>query len=407
MYKVFIKTFGCQMNDRDSEALAGLFVDAGYEITSQESIADVILVNTCSVRLHAEDRAISFLGTLKKSADSVKRIAYSEEIDRESESLNAVRCTLHAKRVIALIGCMAKARGEEVAKRMPHVNLVCSSAAEDKIIEYVGRLQAGEKRIIDLDDRPRIDEYYSGMFRLDKECAQVVISTGCSNYCAYCIVPYVRGGIRLRDPRDILDEVSRSVKNGAKKITLLGQNVNDYRSKLKINDQLQTDVDFVWLLKMVSEIEGVEEIDFVTSHPKNTSLELFELMAADPKIKKILHLPFQSGSDKILTAMNRGYTRDFYLKLAADYRRITGGKLGTDVIVGFPGETDEDFQATYDLIEQVGFEYSYLFMYSPRPHSTALNLTDDVPKEVKEKRHAKLLELQKKIAKSKKIMTKL
>jgi tRNA-2-methylthio-N6-dimethylallyladenosine synthase len=206
----------------------------------------------------------------------------------------------------------------------------------------------------------------------------------------------VRGDIRLRSPEDILAEVKRSVEDGATKITLLGQNVNDYLFCSDRSLPVAT-YGFLDLLKMVVKIDGIKEIDFISAHPKNTSIELFEFMASEPKIKKYLHLPFQSGSDKILSAMNRGYTREFYLKLAHDYRRITGGKMGTDVIVGFPGETDEDFQATYDLIEEVGFEYYYLFMYSPRPHSAAQKMVDDVPQEVKHKRHSKLLELQKKI----------
>ena len=390
------------MNDRDSEALAGLFVERGYSLAQTPDEADVILVNTCSVREHAENRAISFLGSLKKNANS--------------------------KRVIGLIGCMARNRGEELFKRMPHIDLICGPAAFDKIPEYVEKIQKarsqGHKvtksqvnaqnagncaRIIDLEDKLRNEDFYRAPFRVEKDHAQVVISTGCSNYCSYCVVPYVRGPLRLRRPEDIISEVERNVKLGIKKITLLGQNVNDYHyrsqshkvTRSQVNTQSaigNTAITFIDLLKRVEEVEGVEEIDFVTSHPKNTSRELFELMARSQKIKKHLHLPFQSGSDRILKLMNRGYTKENYLQLVDDYYRIVGGTLSTDIIVGFPGETEKDFLDTKEVVEKVRFRYAYIFKYSPRPKTEATSLKDDVPREVKEKRHRELLDLQKKIS---------
>jgi len=396
--KLFIKTFGCQMNDRDSEALCGLLLDRGYILVSEPKEAEVILVNTCSVREHAENRAISFLGSLKKNANS--------------------------KKVIGLIGCMARNRGEELFKRMPHIDLVCGPACFDKIPEYVEKIQqtklplttnlrntqnAGSNtRIIDLEDKLRNEDFYRASFRIESGHAQVVISTGCSNYCSYCVVPYVRGPLRLRNPKDIIDEVKRNVKLGIKKITLLGQNVNDYQYKLSAGDgsavggqipnsKLQI-IDFVELLRMIEKIEGIEEMDFVTSHPKNTSRQLLELMAKSKKIKKHLHLPFQSGSNRILKLMNRGYTKEDYLNLVKDYKEIVGGTLSTDVIVGFPTETEEDFSETKDVLERVRFKYAYIFKYSPRPNTLALKLEDDVPLKEKERRHKILLDLQKKIS---------
>ncbi|RKY40329.1 MAG: tRNA (N6-isopentenyl adenosine(37)-C2)-methylthiotransferase MiaB [Candidatus Omnitrophota bacterium] len=396
--KLFIKTFGCQMNDRDSEALCGLLLDRGYILVSEPKEAEVILVNTCSVREHAENRAISFLGSLKKNANS--------------------------KKVIGLIGCMARNRGEELFKRMPHIDLVCGPACFDKIPEYVEKIQqtklplttnlrntqnAGSSaRIIDLEDKLRNEDFYRASFRIESGHAQVVISTGCSNYCSYCVVPYVRGPLRLRNPKDIIDEVKRNVKLGIKKITLLGQNVNDYQYKLSAGDgsavggqipnsKLQI-IDFVELLRMIEKIEGIEEMDFVTSHPKNTSRQLLELMAKSKKIKKHLHLPFQSGSNRILKLMNRGYTKEDYLNLVKDYKEIVGGTLSTDVIVGFPTETEEDFSETKDVLERVRFKYAYIFKYSPRPNTLALKLEDDVPLKEKERRHKILLDLQKKIS---------
>ena len=407
------------MNGRDSEALVGLFVERGYSLAQTPEEADVILVNTCSVREHAEDRAISFLGALKKVTRSQSHQVTSGKHDTQY----AIRTT----KIVGLIGCMARNRGEELFKRMPHIDLVCGPAAFDKIPEYVERIQktkspshqvtSGKRdtrytirntRIIDLEDKLRNEDFYRASFRIESGHAQVVISTGCSNYCSYCVVPYVRGPLRLRNPKDIIDEVKRNVKLGIKKITLLGQNVNDYQYKLSAGDgsavggqipnsKLQI-IDFVELLRMIEKIEGIEEMDFVTSHPKNTSRQLLELMAKSKKIKKHLHLPFQSGSNRILKLMNRGYTKEDYLNLVKDYKEIVGGTLSTDVIVGFPTETEEDFSETKDVLERVRFKYAYIFKYSPRPNTLALKLEDDVPLKEKERRHKILLDLQKKIS---------
>jgi len=384
--KVFVRTFGCQMNDRDSEAITGLFRQNGYTLTDDPKTADVILVNTCSVREHAEEREISFLGSLKKISREGRRMK-----DEGREKLIPHPSSL-IPRVIGLIGCMAKARGQEIAKQMPHVNLICSPASEDRILEYVEKIQKDGGRIIDLEDRQRDEEFYQAPFNIDANHAQVVISTGCSNHCTYCIVPSVRGELRLRKPEDIVDEVKRNMDLGITRITLLGQNVNDYCFH-------PSNVNFIDLLKMAADINEIEEVDFMTSHPKNTSSELFNFMAGSHKIKKQLHLPIQSGSDKILKAMNRGYRREQYLKLAADYRHIVEGILGTDIIIGFPGESERDFLDTVDIVKTVGFNYAYIFMYSPRPGTAAAKLADDVPLAEKKRRHAELLALQKKISK--------
>ena len=207
--KIYIKTFGCQMNFRDSEALAGLFLEKGYTAVEKPEKADIVLVNTCSVRGHAEDRVLSFLGSLKKTKNSKSEIQNN-------------------KIIIVLIGCMAKNRGEEIYKKMPHVNLICGPSCADKISEYVEKILEEKIRIIDLEDRLRNEDFYRAPFRVEEDSAQVVISTGCSNYCSYCIVPYVRGKLRLREPANIIDEIKRNINLGKRKITLLGQNVNDY-----------------------------------------------------------------------------------------------------------------------------------------------------------------------------------
>ena len=379
MPKVYIKTFGCQMNDRDSEALAGLLLERGYTFVRDPKEADIILVNTCSVRKHAEDRAISFIGRFKKPKLTNKKL-----------------------KVIGLLGCMARNRGEELFKRMKHIDLVVGPANFDKIPQYIETIRkirsyspSTNNRIIDIEDRKRPEDFYHSSFRAENNHAQVIISTGCSNRCSYCVVPFVRGPLRLRTPEDIIEEVRRNVKLGIKKITLLGQNVNDYKYQAS---SLKYQVDFVKLLKMVEEVKEIEEIDFITAHPKNTSKELFEFMANSKKIKKHLHLPFQSGSNRILRLMNRGYTKEDYLNLVREYKEIVGGSLSTDVIVGFPAEKEEDFLHTKDVLEKVKFKYAYIFKYSSRPNTLAAKLKDDIPLKEKERRHKILLDLQKSIS---------
>ncbi|MDD5583986.1 MAG: MiaB/RimO family radical SAM methylthiotransferase [Candidatus Omnitrophica bacterium] len=418
MKKIYIRTFGCQMNVRDSEALLGLFLEKGYAQAESEKDADVILLNTCSVRAHAEHRVHSILGSYKKLS-AISRQPSAKK-NKKAESLPKVRLKAESCKIIGLIGCMAKNVGEEVAKRFAHVDLIVAPSRLHKIPEYVQRIvdqrpktkdQRPGLRIIDLEDGTREETFYSAEYRQDKSHAQVVISTGCANNCAYCVVPFVRGALRLRAPQDIIAEVKRNVAMGRTRITLLGQNVNDYNfieaeqsgtkrgyTRNHPTSHVLRPTSFVDLLKMVEAIDGVEEIEFLTPHPKNTTRELFKLMAKSKKIKKYLHLPFQAGSDRILKLMNRGYTKKEYLELVKDYKEITGGTIGTDIIVGFPTETDEDFAHTKEILEKAQFMGAYIFKYSLRPHTQALKLKDDVPAAVKEKRHAILLDLQKKIS---------
>ncbi len=375
------------MNDRDSEALLGIFLEKGHSQAKSEKDADVILVNTCSVRGHAENRALSLLGTYKK----LKKVKAG---------------TVHLRGqppLIGLIGCMAKNIGEDVFSKMPHIDLICGPASFLKIPEYIERIKVSGSRIKDLEDRERDESFYGGIYRQEPDHAQVVISTGCSNFCSYCIVPYTRGRLRPRNPENIIAEIKQNIKHGRRKITLLGQNVNDYRSRFDAQRSTFADknsIDFIGLLKKIDKIEGLEELDFVTSHPKNTSKELFKVMAESDKIRKHLHLPFQSGSNRILKLMGRGYTREKYLELTNQYKQITKGTLGTDIIIGFPGETDQDFAQTRDLVEQVKFKYAFIFKYSPRFKTKAAEMADDVPEEVKSRRHKELLDLQKEISAS-------
>ena len=375
---VYIATYGCQMNVRDSEVVAGLLQKAGYKLTYSRQKADVIIFNTCSVRQHAEDKVWSEIGRFKDS------------------------------KIIGVIGCMAQNYKQAVFARAAQVDFVVGPADIHKIPEIIKSFTRGGKeqslkkgespfflrKIWETDGEKRPEEIYHTGFYADKEHAYVVISEGCSNFCSYCVVPYVRGALRHRKHADILNEIKAALDQGITKVTLLGQNVNAYQ---------HGSIDFIRLISMVGSIDGLKEFSFITSHPKDASSALFKAMADSEKLKKYLHLPVQSGSHRILKLMNRGYTAKYYLELADNYRTIVkGAKLTTDVIVGFPSETENDFRDTYNIIKKIGFDAAYIFKYSPRPNTAALKLDDDVPKKEKERRHALILELQKKISRNKK-----
>jgi len=388
--KIYIRTFGCQMNVRDSEVIAGLLKTNNYELTANSNEAGVIIFNTCSVRQHAEDKVWSEIGRVSKS-QSVK---------------------VSGKPIIGVVGCMANNYREAIFERSPQVDFVVGTADIHMIPgiikkmlasteNRVQRIELFERKIWETDGEVRPEEIYHTGFHLDCEHAFVVISEGCENYCSYCVVPYVRGKLRSRNYADILDEIKEDIDAGIKKITLLGQNVNAYQ--FGVGSSGFGVKKFVDLLEMVNRVNGLEEFSFVTSHPKGTSEELFRAMAEYAKLKKYLHLPVQSGSDRILKLMNRGYGRKFYLDLAHIYRTIVkDGALTTDIIVGFPSETEQDFQDTYDLVQEIGFNAAYIFKYSPRPNTEALKFADDVTKTEKERRHSLILELQKKMSKDKK-----
>jgi len=407
--KVFLRTFGCQMNVRDSEALTGLFLKKGYVLTDDVDNADVVVLNTCAVRDNAQNRAVWTAATLKRLKSQVT--GHKSQVKKRNTH-DALRNTKHARRpIIAFVGCVAQREGEALFKKYPHIDLILGPANLDKAPEYIEKIRKQRGRIIDIADKQRDEDFYAAEYRDDKKRAQVVISTGCSNYCTYCVVPSARGDLRLRKPEDILEEVKKNVVSGRTKIMLLGQNVNDYNYRAQATSHKSQDkkrdtqyavrntsVNFVELLRMVENVPGIEEIKFMTSNPKNTTTALFELMAKSTKILKDLHLPFQAGSDRILKEMNRGYTKKEYLKLVGDYRRIVKGSLGTDIIVGFPGETEKDFQQTIDIMEKARFDYAFIFKYSTRGGTKSQKFVDDVPEIEKERRHKILLDLLKQIA---------
>jgi tRNA-2-methylthio-N6-dimethylallyladenosine synthase len=379
--KIFIQTYGCQMNVRDSEVVVGLLSREGYHLVDDQDKADIVIFNTCSVRQHAEDKVWSAIGNIVKS----RRPKPKQKVKK-------------IKPLIGLIGCMAQNYKEQVFERAPEVDFAVGPSDIGKIPEILERLTRKrtplfEVKIWETDAQTRPEEIYHTGFREDKERAYVVISEGCSNYCSYCVVPFVRGQLHNRSKIEIIREIEEALKKGISKITLLGQNVNAYKDK---------ESDFIDLIKTVNSLNGLKEFTFLTSHPRDTRIELFRAMAECDKLKKNLHLPIQSGSDRILKSMNRGYTRKFYLDLVDNYRKIIkGGGLTTDIIVGFSGETAEDFQDTFDLVKAASFDAAYIFKYSPRPNTEALNWPDDVLKEEKERRHALILGLQKTISKKK------
>ena len=371
--KVYIRTFGCQMNKHDSEAVLGLLMSYGYELTENRNEADVFLVNTCSVRKHAEDKVYSMLGELRKLKKKNKRDS-----------------------VVGVIGCMAQKNKDEIFKRSSNVDFVCGTHNFHKIPEIIKSIikQRSKIKLTDMGKQVFISPTLSS--RENKSSAWVSIMRGCDNFCSYCIVPYVRGREVSRPPENIIQEVEELAHAGYKEITLLGQNVNSYGKGLNEN------VNFSDLLEQVHRIEGIERIQFVTSHPKDISLKLIDAVVNLEKVSRYLHFPLQSGSDKILRLMNRGYTRSQYIDTVENLRkRIPNIRLGTDIIVGFPGEDEEDFDQTYQAMKDIEFNHAYMFKYSPREGTSAFKLKDDVPEQVKKDRLSKIINLQNSMGKKK------
>ena len=366
--KVCIVTFGCQMNRLDSELIAGDLRAAGFEPAKGEAEADVILFNTCSVRQHAEERVYSRLGALQ----ALKR--------KRPEVL------------IGVIGCMAQMHGEAIFKRAPHVGLVCGTKGLARLAELIAEARGGMRVCAtEKDGAPLVRR--SASERISKHLAYVYIMRGCDNYCAYCVVPYARGPEESRPPGEIADEVRALADDGCKEVTLLGQNVNSY------GKGLTPKVGLADLLESLNEIAGLERIRFVTSHPKDMSREILSAVGRLKKVCEHLHMPAQSGSDKILKAMNRKYTAARYRQIVAEARElIPGAAIASDFIVGFPGETEEDFAATEQLMRDVRFQQSFVFKYSPRPRTAAAELPDDVPQKVKAERNRRLLAVQEEIS---------
>jgi len=370
--KVYLKSFGCQMNIRDSEFVMGHLLEEGFRAAESADEADIVLFNSCSVRKHAEDRLFGNIMDLKK--------------------LKEKRPDL----VIGLMGCTAQAYKAKILERVPIVDLICGPGNETDLPGMIKNVIKNRRALVAIDkvDRKRPEAFPE--YRADAFKAYVSIGEGCDNFCSYCIVPYVRGRERSRHAKDIIREARDLAKRGFKEITLLGQNVNSYGKVTSHKSQVTS---FVRLLEEVNAIKDIERIRFMTSHPKDASTDLFKAMRDLDKVCEHLHLPLQSGSDKILKLMNRKYTRSKYLKLAEEYKKIVpDGAITTDFIVGFPSETKRDFDDTVDIMKKIRFDGAFAFKYSPRPPAKSVRLKDNVPKEEKEERLKTLLDLQGKIS---------
>ena len=368
-----ISTIGCQMNVYDANQIAGVLAPLGYTGTDAIETADLVIVNTCTIREKAEQKAFSLLGRLAK-------------IKIANPSL-----------IVAVGGCVAQQEGEAILKRMPHVDLVFGTHAIFRLPEMVRRIESSRCRIVDvkLSETIDIDSPVTGPVTDGQVSAFVTIMRGCDNYCTYCVVPHVRGRESSRHPDRIMEEIRARVAQGVREVTLLGQNVNSYGNKEGL-------CSFAELLAQVNTISGLERIRFTTSHPKDLSDDLMHTFGRLEKLCNHIHLPVQSGDDGILKRMNRKYTRSAYLEKIAGLRAVCPDiAITSDFIVGFPGETDRQFKATLDLIEAVRYDGLFAFMYSDRPSAPAAAFSGKIAEPVKKERLQTLLNLQERITREK------
>jgi tRNA-2-methylthio-N6-dimethylallyladenosine synthase len=362
--KLFIKTFGCQMNEYDSDKMADVLnLSDGVIKTDRPEDADIILLNTCSVREKAQEKVFSDLGRLR-------------ELKLKNPDL-----------LIGVGGCVASQEGEAIVKRAPYVDMVFGPQTLHRLPQMINERRSSGRAQVDI-SFPEIEKFdHMPPAKVDGATAYVSIMEGCSKYCSYCVVPYTRGEEVSRRFDDVLTEVAGLAAQGVKEVTLLGQNVNAYRGMMVDSRGLSETADFALLIEYIADIPGIERIRFVTSHPKEFTQRLIDTYAKVPKLVDHLYLPAQHGSDRILAAMKRGYTSLEYKSVLRRLREVRPNiAISSDFIVGFPGETDEDFAALMKLITDIGYDSSFSFIFSPRPGTPAANLTDDTPYEVKLKR---------------------
>lgn len=361
----FIETWGCQMNEEDSEKLSGMLANLGYIKCNKREEADIIIFNTCCVRENAELKVYGNLGELKGLKKKKKDL------------------------IIGVCGCMMQQEGmaEKIIKKYPFVDIIFGTHNTYKFPEYLNRAMQEQKSIIEIFQKEEKIVEGIPIDRLSNVKAFVTVMYGCNNFCTYCIVPFVRGRERSRDPINIINEVKDLVDKGYKEITLLGQNVNSYGKDLKEK------VSFASLLERIAQIEGILRIRFMTSHPKDLTDDLIDVISKNSKIVNQIHLPVQSGSSRILKQMNRGYTREDYLNLVSRIKdKIPNVGLTTDIIIGFPGESDEDVEDTISLCKEVKFDSAFTFIYSKREGTIAYKFEDNVDNETKHKRFNKLID---------------
>ena len=385
MPKFFIKTYGCQMNERDSEQVAHSLIARGYERVAHETEADVVLLNTCSVRDMADQKAVGKMGMLGRLAKERPHVLFG------------------------FLGCMAQARGESLLKNLPHVDLVVGTQKFHRVADYVEELVAkktAHSAIAPYQNRPMDDLRFSIVDTAEEPGSQstirdqqlaprqstafVSIMQGCNMHCTFCIVPQTRGAERSRTVAEIVGEARELVARGVKEVTLLGQIVNLYgRHEFPKSDGKSP---FVQLLEAVNEIDGLERLRFTSPHPIGFRDDLIEAISRLPKLAEHVHLPLQSGSNKILKAMHRGYTAEKYVDLVRRIRHAREGiSITTDIIVGFPGETEEDYKQTRDLVEEIQFDNAFVFRYSPRRDTPAAEVPDQIDEHIKEQRNQDLL----------------
>lgn len=365
MEKFYIETYGCQMNEADSEYMASILMAMGFEKVEDPSDASLILVNTCSIRDKAEKKVLSFLGRVypfKKKNSSI----------------------------LAVCGCVARQEGENLLKKAPYLDIIFGPHHINYLPDFVERAKNNQK-VVEVEDKNIIDRDYR-ILKTEGIRAMIPIMQGCDNFCSFCIVPYVRGREVSRPADEIINEIKRLTDLGVKEVMLLGQNVNSYGKDLSLKDG------FVDLIEKVADITAIERIRFTTSHPKDLTEKLIESFRQVKKLMPHIHLPLQSGSDRILKLMNRKYDIKTYLHLIEKLRNIKPGMaITTDIIVGFPDERDEDFEETLKIVKEVRFDGAFSFKYSKRPMTKAAEMENQVPEEIKQRRLEILQELLKEI----------
>lgn len=362
--KYFIETWGCQMNEEDSEKLSGGLKPLGHVRTESKEEADIIVYNTCCVRENAEQKVDGNLGALKKLKKA------------------------HPEKIIAVTGCMMQQEGmaQKIISKFPYVDIIIGTHNAYKFTEYLGRALGGERPIVEVWDKEADIIEGAPIDRANSMKGFVTIMYGCNNFCTYCIVPHVRGRERSRASAEIIKEIEGMVAEGYKEVTLLGQNVNSYGKGLEEN------INFAELLRRINKIEGLERVRFMTSHPKDLSEEVVDVIAEGEKLCESIHLPVQSGSSRILNKMNRHYTREQYLETIKKIKeKIPGVALTTDIIIGFPGETEEDFLDTLSLVKEVEYDSAFTFLYSKRSGTPADMMFDQVDENVKKDRFNRLV----------------
>lgn len=375
MKRYYLKTMGCQMNEHDSEVIAGILASLGFEPTEELEEAEFILYNTCSVRENPERKVYGHIGAFRQLKEAKPEL------------------------VIGICGCMPQQRDEleNILEKLPHVDLIFGTHNIHRLPELLERAQSGE-RVVEVWDEAEAapgEDSRDGLpvIRRHNVKAFVNVIYGCTNFCSYCIVPYTRGKEHSRLPEKIIEEVRDLAQQGFKEVTLLGQNVNAY------GKDLNSSTSFAALLRELNDIDGLERIRFTTSHPRDMGDDLIEAMAELPKVCEHLHLPVQAGSNRILRRMNRGYTREYYLQLVEKVRKaVPNISLTTDLIVGFPGETDEELEETLSLVKEVRFDSAFTFIYSPRKGTPAAKMHNQVPEEIKKERIYRLIDLQNEIS---------